>query len=44
MVTIFHHHLMLAIIMTSKTMMRHLANATSYKANEKDESYYNKEP
>ena len=44
MVPIFHHHLMLAIVLTSKTMMCHLANATSYKANEKDESYYDKKP
>jgi hypothetical protein len=44
MVTIFHHHLMLAAGLTRKTMMCHPANATSYKANEKDESYYDKEP
>lgn len=41
---IFHHHLMLAIWLTFKTMMCHLANATSNEANEKDESYYNKKP
>jgi hypothetical protein len=44
MVTIFHHHLMLAIGLTRTTMMCHLANATSYKTNEKDESYYDKKP
>jgi hypothetical protein len=43
-ITIFHHHLMLAIGLTRKTMMCHFTNATSYKANEKDESYYDKEP
>ncbi len=44
MAAIFHHHLMLAIVMTVKTMVFHLANATGDKANEKDESYYDKKP
>ena len=44
MATIFHHHFMPAIVMTAKTVMCHPANATSDKANEKDESYYDKEP
>ena len=44
MVAFLHHHLMLAIVMTGKTMMCHPANASSYKTNEKDESYYDKEP
>ena len=44
MITIFHHHLMLAIMMSAKTMMFHLANSTSYKANEEEKSHYDKEP
>ncbi len=44
MVAIFHHHLMLEIVMRGTTMMCHLANATSNKANEKDETYNDKEP
>jgi hypothetical protein len=44
MVTIFHHHFVPAIGLTGKTMMCHPANATPDKANEKDESYYDKEP
>jgi len=35
---------MLAIVLTGKTMMGHPADATPDKANEKDESYYDKEP
>jgi len=35
---------MLAIGPAWKTMMCHPANPTSYKANEKDESYNDKEP
>jgi len=38
------HHLPLAILMTIKTMMLHLTDATSDKSNEKDESYHDKEP
>jgi len=44
MVPTLHHHFMLVIVVTRKTMMCHLTNATCYKANEKDESYYDKEP
>ncbi|MEI6155563.1 MAG: hypothetical protein WCQ90_15930 [Deltaproteobacteria bacterium] len=44
MVAIFHHHLLPAVVITITTMMFHLANATSYKAYEEDESYYDKEP
>jgi hypothetical protein len=44
MVTIFHHHLSVAFGLISTTMTCHFANATSYKTNEKDESYYDKEP
>ena len=44
MVTIFHPHLMPAIVMTAKTMMFHLADTTSDKANEEDESNHDEKP
>jgi hypothetical protein len=42
--TIFHRHLMLEIGITGKTLICHPANATTNKADEKEESYYYKEP
>lgn len=44
MVTIFHHHLMTAIVHTITPVMCNPANATADKANEKDETDYDKEP
>ncbi|MEI6456728.1 MAG: hypothetical protein WCO93_10615 [bacterium] len=43
-VTPFHHHLMPAIVMTAKAMMFYLADAACDKTNEKNKSYYDKEP
>ena len=44
MVTIFHHHLSLAIGLPGTTVVFHLANGAPDKANEKYKSNNDKEP